>query len=126
MKPDEHLKVALDKLSKAPLKPQQRLFALRVVVLPSLYHLIVMDNTTLSRLKKVDSLVHSAVKKWLNLPHDTPTAYFNTNHKDCGLSIPAVRWLVPLKRKERFVKLAKGLSSTDTSVGDPENRSTAY
>lgn len=61
--PEEKLKEALDKLTKAPLKPQQLLFGLRIVVLPSLYHLLTLGNTMLSRLKKIDGMTCAAVRK---------------------------------------------------------------
>lgn len=107
-KPEKQLLEAIDKLTKAPLKPQQRVFALRVVVLPSLYHILTLGATNLSRLKKVDTLVRGAVRKWLALPHDVVNAYFHANVKDGGLSIPSMRWLMPLHRKERLEAMVKG------------------
>ncbi|CAL7932961.1 unnamed protein product [Xylocopa violacea] len=46
--PEVKLKEAIDKLTRAPLKPQQRLFALRIIVLPGLYHLLTLDVEKLS------------------------------------------------------------------------------
>ncbi|KAK2574760.1 hypothetical protein KPH14_012982, partial [Odynerus spinipes] len=103
----DQLRGYLVKLTKAPLKPQQRLFALRVMVLPGLYHLLVLGNTTLSRLKKIDGIVRGAVRNWLRLPHDTINAYIHARAKDGGLSIPSLRWLMPLKRRERLRKYAR-------------------
>lgn len=105
-KPEEQISVALDKLTKAPLKPQQRMFALRVMVLPSLYHILTLGATNLSRLKKIDTLVRRAVRRWLALPLDVATAYFHAKARDGGLSIPAMRWLMPLRRKERLEAMA--------------------
>ncbi|CAL7932866.1 unnamed protein product [Xylocopa violacea] len=106
--PEQQLQEAIAILSKAALKPQQRLFALRVMVLPSLYHVLTLGSTNLSRLKRVDNLVRGAARKWLALPHDVVNAYFHANAKDGGLSIPSMRWLMPLRRKERLEALAKG------------------
>ncbi|CAL7940835.1 unnamed protein product [Xylocopa violacea] len=106
-KPERKLEEAIAKLTKAPLKPQQRLFALRVMVLPGLYHLLILGNTNLSRLKKIDTLVRAAIRKWLNLPHDVLSAYIHANFKDGGLSIPSMRWLMPLMRKQRLESLMK-------------------
>lgn len=108
IQPEVQLKEALEKLSKAPLKPQQRLFALRVMVLPGLYHLLTLGNTTLSRLKKIDAVTRAAVRKWVCLPHDTVNAYFHANVRDGGLSIPSMRWLMPLHRKLRLEQYSKG------------------
>ena len=107
VKPEVELKEALLKLTRAPLKPQQRLFGVRVMVLPSLYHILTLGGTNLSRLKKVDTLVRGAVRKWIALPHDTVNAYFHANVRDGGLSIPSMRWLMPLRRKERLEALVK-------------------
>lgn len=106
-KPEQQLQEALDKLTRAPLKPQQRLFALRVMVLPGLYHLLTLGGTTLSRLKKVDAMTRTAVRKWLCLPHDVPNAYFHASSKDGGLSIPSMRWLMPLHRRVRLQKFVR-------------------
>ncbi|CAL7932921.1 unnamed protein product [Xylocopa violacea] len=106
--PEQQLQEAIAILSRAALKPQQRLFALRVMVLPSLYHVLTLGSTNLSRLKRVDNLVRGAARKWLALPHDVVNAYFHANAKDGGLSIPSMRWLMPLRRKERLEALAKG------------------
>lgn len=105
--PEAQLREAIVKLTKAPLKPQQRLFALRVVVLPSLYHALTLGSTDLSRLNKVDTLVRGAVRKWLALPHDVPNAYIHAKAADGGLSIPSMRWLMPLHRKERLEAMSK-------------------
>lgn len=99
------LTMMLEKITKAPLKPQQRLFGLRTVILPSLFHLLTLGNTTLSRLKKLDSLSRQYTKQWLNLPHDTVNAYLHAHVKDGGLSIPSLRWLMPLHRRLRLEKM---------------------
>lgn len=105
--PEVELLQTVNKLTKAALKPQQRLFALRVMVLPGLYHLLTLGNTNLSRLKKIDKVVRGAVRKWLALPHDVVNAYIHASAKDGGLAIPSMRWLMPLRRKERLLKLTK-------------------
>lgn len=119
---ENQLRLALGKLTKAPLKPQQRMFALRVMVLPGLYHLLTLGNTTLSKLKKIDTMVRGVVRKWLGLPNDTPNAYFHANAKDGGLSVPSMRWLMPLRRRERLLKLAKEDEPATTYLSQEINR----
>ncbi|CAL7932985.1 unnamed protein product, partial [Xylocopa violacea] len=116
------LRSALAKLTKAPLKPQQRLFALRVMVLPSLYHLLTLGNTTLSKLKKIDSMVRGAVRKWLGLSHDVVNAYIHANAKDGGLSIPSMRWLMPLRRRERLQHLSRNGQPANSYLSQEINR----
>lgn len=113
IQPEKQLEDALDRLTRAPLKPQQRMFGLRVMVLPSLYHLLTLGNTTLSRLKKIDTMTRAAARKWLCLPHDTPNAFFHADVKDGGLSLPSMRWLMPLHRRKRLLNLSKDSQRTD-------------
>lgn len=96
----------LQKLSKAPLKPQQRLFALRTYVIPSTYHKLTLGSTTIGLLKRLDINIRKAVKKWLSLPHDATSAYFHAVQKDGGLGIPSLRWTIPEIRKRRLSTLA--------------------
>lgn len=103
--PMEKLRKDLDKLSTAPLKPQQRLFALRTAVLPGLYHLLVLGLTNISVLNKLDVAIRTAIRKWLDLPHDVPKAYFHADVKDGGLSFPSLRWVIPLQRFHRLRNL---------------------
>jgi hypothetical protein len=99
------LQRSIEILTKAPLKPQQRLFVLRITVLPSIYHPLVLGRTTLSLLKKVDKMVRAIVRKWVGLPHDVPNAYIHASSVDGGLGIPSVRWEVPVRRLERLYAL---------------------
>ncbi|CAK9796554.1 Retrovirus-related Pol polyprotein from type-2 retrotransposable element R2DM [Anthophora plagiata] len=105
--PEKELQLNIEKLTKAPLKPQQRLFALRVIVLPALYHMLTLGSTNLSRLKKIDTLVRGAIRKRLALPHDVTNAFIHANAKHGGFSIPTMRWLMPLRRRERLEKMRK-------------------
>lgn len=99
------LQDSLSKLSKAPLKPQQRLFILRTHVLPSLYHKLELGIINLSTLRKGDRIVRMAVRGWLGLPSDTPNGYFHATIKDGGLGIPSMRWVAPLNRLRRLCRL---------------------
>ena len=86
----DRLSTHLLQLDKAPLKPQQRMYFLRVHVLPCLHHLLVLDPTTVSRLERLDKLVRKYVRKWLRLPHDTPNSFIHGDLPDGGLGI--TRW----------------------------------
>jgi CxxC motif-containing protein len=49
-------------------------------------------------LNKTDAIIRSAVRNWLNLPKDTPNAFFHAPISHGGLGIPAVRWIAPWLR----------------------------
>ena len=65
---------ALLSISKAPLKPQQMLFALRIYLLPGLYHAASLGAVQVGTLKKCDLILRSTVRRWLDLPADAPVA----------------------------------------------------
>jgi len=103
----EKLRKGLDNLSRAPLKPQQRLFLLNVHLLPSLYHELVFAGPSGATLKQLDRTVRVAVRKWLRLPKDTALGYF---HADCdagGLGVPALQSKIALMVKTRLDKLSR-------------------
>lgn len=102
-RPAELLRPMLDGLGRAPLKPQQRVFALRAAVLPRLYYQLALGAVTLGTLKKIDKLVRSAVRRWLALPHDVPVAFIHAAIRDGGLGVPSVRWISPLQRRGRII-----------------------
>ncbi|KMQ88340.1 reverse transcriptase [Lasius niger] len=108
-RPAEVVAPLLGALTKAPLKPQQRLYALRTVVIPKLYHQLALGAVTIGTLNKTDRLVRGALRKWLALPHDTPNAYFHTSVRDGGLGIPAIRWTAPVQRRGRLLGVMKAL-----------------
>ncbi|CAL7932761.1 unnamed protein product [Xylocopa violacea] len=103
--PTTRLEEALTSLTKAPLKPQQRLFGLRTMVIPGLYHLLALGSTKISILNRADKMVRAAVRKWLDLPHDTIKAYFHAKISDGGLGLPSYRWKIPLLRYHRLKAL---------------------
>ena len=59
-------------LPKVPFKPQHSLFLLRVHLLPSLYHQLILDKVTPNVLVWLDQMVQKAVRGWLCLSHDLP------------------------------------------------------
>lgn len=102
----EELNVLMQKLSRAPMKPQQRLYALRTTLLPSVYHRLMLGEVRVSTLKDYDRLTRRYVRKWLNLPHDTAVAYIHAPIKEGGLGIPSLRWNIPVMRLSRLRKIA--------------------
>ena len=93
------------KTTKAPLKPQQRLFVLRTNILPALLHQLVLAEYTEGYLDSLDLMVRSKVRLWLKLPHDTVTPFFYANYRDRGLGLVCLRFTVPPAMKlNRFRK----------------------
>lgn len=101
----DEVRLMTERLSKAPLRPQQRLHALRVFVIPRIMHRATLSRVHLGVLRKIDIRTRRAVRGWLDLPHDTPIAYFHAAVRDGGLGIPSIRWQAPLVRRARLDKV---------------------
>lgn len=107
---DRTLVEDLRKITSAPLKPQQRLRVLRSVLLPRHLHVWVLGRCTMGYLKNLDVANRRSVRRWLRLPHDTPTNYFHAAIKDGGLGIPSLQHAIPLIRYKRIMALSKSAS----------------
>ena len=73
-----------------------------------MYHQLALGNVTIGALNSADKIVRRALRKWLNLPHDVPNAYFQAPVAEGGLGVPSFRWISPLLRKNRLMTLRGG------------------
>nr|pir reverse transcriptase-like protein - silkworm [Bombyx mori]AAB59214.1 reverse transcriptase-like protein [Bombyx mori]8GH6_A Chain A, Reverse transcriptase-like protein [Bombyx mori] len=103
---------ALNNISRAPLKPQQRLEILRAHLIPRFQHGFVLGNISDDRLRMLDVQIRKAVGQWLRLPADVPKAYYHAAVQDGGLAIPSVRATIP----DLIVRRFGGLDSSPWSV----------
>jgi hypothetical protein len=85
-----NVKTKLKKLTQSSLKPQQRLWALRNVVLPGLYYHLVLSDINLGFLKSVDKTIRKFVRGWLHIPHDVGLGFFHSGARLGGLAIPCL------------------------------------
>jgi hypothetical protein len=97
--------VALGRLTKAPLKPQQRLVVLRTHLVPKLLHDFTLGNVSRGRLDQIDRQIRKAVRTWLKLPGDVPTAFFHTSVTDGGLGIPSILTTIPALTRARVARM---------------------
>lgn len=74
-------------MSRASLKPQQRLKILRCFLVPHYYQQFVLAKRSVRVLKAMDRQLYVAVRKWLQLPVDVPIAYFHAACRGGGLGI---------------------------------------
>lgn len=100
------LDALLQELTRAPLKPYQRLQLLKFHAVPKFTHELVLGHAHRNTLKKLDSLTRAAVRQWLRLPHDTPLGYLHAHVRDGGLGIPCFSTSIPLLQQKRFEKIA--------------------
>lgn len=114
----------LQRVNKAPLKPQQRLRILRAAVVPRYLHTLVLGRVNGTKLAAFDRVIRSYVRRWLYLPHDVPLAYYYADVKSGGLGIPCLVQQVPLIRKNRLSKfiaqdssISRAFKQSDYVVG---------
>ena len=62
----------LGSIQKAPLKPQQKLWSLKNIIIPKHQYSRVLGKTTRGILERMDFEVRKFVRKGLHLPKDTP------------------------------------------------------
>ncbi|KAL3220279.1 hypothetical protein MRX96_029962 [Rhipicephalus microplus] len=89
------LATLLNRLAKAPLKPQQRLVALGFYLIPRLVHRLVLGPLSAKMLFKLDRSIRVAVRHWLNLPHDVPLGFLYAPVPVGGLGILCLRTTIP-------------------------------
>ena len=107
LKTSVKLSKGLENLTKAPLKPQQRIFVLRVHLLHQLYHELVLGGIAITKslLCGLDRAVRKSIRMWLRLPHDTPTAFFHAAEREGGLNIPQLLYRIPILKRDRSDRL---------------------
>ncbi|CAH8532139.1 unnamed protein product [Schistosoma haematobium] len=101
----ESLNNYLLEITRAPLKPQQRMKILRDNLLPRLLYPLTLGVVHKNTLKSMDRTIHAAIRKWLRLPSDTPLAYLHSPIAAGGLGIPHLTSLIPLHRRKRLEAL---------------------
>lgn len=102
------LKDLIERVSKAPLKPHQKIIVLKDYLIPRLQHQLVCGpRPSSSRLNSLDKTIRQHLKiKWLKMPPGVPNAFLYTRTNEGGLNIPSLRTLIPRLRLKRLRKLA--------------------
>lgn len=104
-KAEKTLNDALKNITRAPLKPQQRLWILKNKVIPAILHQLVLSDGTRGFLGHLDRSIRAAVRRWTKLPKDTPIAFFYANAKDGGLGLKAYEFMIPALKTRRMINL---------------------
>lgn len=98
------------RVGDASLKPWQKVFAIRSVIVPRLLHQLRLSRVPLHRLRRMDRVLRRFYKKFLHLPEWTPTAWL---HHSQGGGLPSLVDLVPRSRLKAALKTRSG---GDTSL----------
>lgn len=107
----------LDRITKAPLKPQQRLEILRQYIIPRLLHTLHLGSALSSKfLLETDNSIRKTVRRWLRLPTSSPTAFIYAPVKMGGLGILSLRTSVPIARLDRIERMRSSSSPVIAAV----------
>ena len=102
--PGSLLENGLEQLTRAPLKPQQRVYLLINHLIPRLMHVLVLGKVYRTALSRMDRRVRVALRKWVGLPHDTPDAIIYAEVDRGGLGIPELSTAVRFSKQVRLDK----------------------
>ena len=105
------IKEKLNLLKKSMLKPQQKLYLLKNMLLPCSFHRLVLGRLHIGHLKKIDSEIRAFIPGVLHMPHDFPNAAFYASAVDGGLGIPCMRWSIPRIARKRLGDLSERTKS---------------
>lgn len=104
----------LSRISKAPLKPQQKLCMLSQYVLTKQTFQAVLGDVSKEELRRNDIKTREAVRKWLHLPKDIPNACIHAPIRLGGLGVTSMSVSTPYNRytrANRFVHSGSLLAS---------------
>ena len=101
----DDIKRLLDNISRAPLKPHQRLYVLKTHVLTRFNHRMIFEKVACGTLESIDKLVREYTRKWLKLPKDIPNAAFYADVASGGLGLLSLRYRVPMLKRQRFGRM---------------------
>jgi hypothetical protein len=122
------LHIWLDRIRNCTLKPQEKLYILRVHVLPKLIHKLCFSKVKISELERMDRMVRMALsgkQGILHLPRSTPRAFYHASVKDGGLGLLRFAFSVPgmiVRRFDRFenchkiIKLAASMRANQQRI----------
>lgn len=86
----------------SPAKPQQKLFMIRVFLIPRFYHRLIFSRLTAKNLNRIDVSIRKVIREILHLPKDLPKAAFHLRVADGGLGIPPLRFVIPIIARKRL------------------------
>lgn len=107
------------------LKPQQKLYVLRVHLLPKLIHRLCFGVMTAKRLEAMDKEIRMFLKGKhgiLHLPRSTPDEFFYARVKDGGLGLMRLRYSIPAMVLSRFSKFENSHADVRFAAKMPANR----
>ena len=97
----------LGSLQTGPLKPQQKLWALKYVITPRHQYPRVLGKASKGFLEKIDMNIRRFVRKALHLPKDTPNAALYADRSAGGLGVPKFSNLISILKRGAVERLSR-------------------
>ncbi|MPC49623.1 Retrovirus-related Pol polyprotein from type-1 retrotransposable element R2 [Portunus trituberculatus] len=101
----------LGALQKAPLKPQQKLWAVYKVIMPKHLYARILGTSTKSTLRRFDNEVKKFVRKAFHLPKDTPNVALHAKTGHGGLGVPTFLSRVPAQKRGCLERLSNSTNA---------------
>lgn len=111
-------RLALRNLDSSGLTVGQKLCVLRDFLVPRSLHRLFFERINRRLLRRFDTALRHAVRRWLRMPGDTPLGAFHASVASGGLGMPCFLSWIPLLRRARFAKLGKASWPFLRAVGD--------
>ena len=97
----------IERLGKAQLRPQQKLWGLKTVLILSVLHSLVLSNCWVKTLQHLDQCTRRYIRKWLHIPPDTPLGMFDAAVGDGGLGVQCLEYAICRLRRDRVQRLVQ-------------------
>lgn len=101
----------LRRISRAPLKPQQKMLVLSRYLMSRYLHGLVLGRFDGRALRRFDVATRLAVRRWLHLPKDVPNSFIHSPIGEGGLGIMAFSTRIPLMKFHRLRNMANSDSN---------------
>ena len=98
-------RLGLRHLDSSGLTVGQKLCVLRDFLIPRSLHRLYFERTSRLVLRRFDTAMRHAVRRWLRMPEDTPLGAFHASVASGGLGLPSYLSRIPLLRRARLLKL---------------------
>lgn len=105
---EDQLDIWLSRLKAAALMPSQKLYVLRIHLIPKLVHLLTFSEVNQKRLAKLDLRIRKFLHGFgglLRLPRGTPSDYLYAPVADGGLGLQCLSRSIPATILRRFERL---------------------
>ena len=101
------------------------MYCLNHHLISAFYHQLTLAPCTDKYLGWIDKSIRSAIRSWLKLPKDTPTAFFHAEIVNGGLGVPLFSQTIPLLKHKLIANLCRSEDPVIQAILAMPQRSTS-